>query len=303
MFTRSATLDDVAELRQLIDTQESALDSRHKPAPDSWPADAIRGHFPHPLNQVWCDQSGAIVAWASCQFDPQRKRVEIEIFRRPGFPGLDEVWSWCAKRCAEAFPGISLWPTINHLDSEMARLLQDSGFDVLRRYHLLTRPLTEEMAPPLPEGVTVELIVSKEDFHAWHEAHHDAFSRHFGFVKRPFDEWCALVTDSESADPQGRFLLRVEEEPAGYVICSLDNAHENGGFVSLLGVTHRHQGRGFGELLLRWAFTYCAGKGYKEIDLFVDTGNESRALKLYDKVGFHVLSEFHLYARPSADFV
>jgi ribosomal protein S18 acetylase RimI-like enzyme len=48
---------------------------------------------------------------------------------------------------------------------------------------------------------------------------------------------------------------------------------------------------------LRWAFSYCAGRGFTDVDLTVDTGNESGALALYERVGFRTLSEFHLYAR------
>ena len=92
-------------------------------------------------------------------------------------------------------------------------------------------------------------------------------------------------------------VLRVNGRVAGFVVCANDNAHDNGGYVDLLGVRQDFQHRGLGELLLRWAFAYCAARGFTDVDLSVDTGNESGALALYERVGFTVMSEFHLYAR------
>lgn len=303
MITRIPHLEDAPELAALIDAQESALDPGHKPAPESWPRDLLKGHFPNPQNQVWCDDAGVILAWASCQPDPHRRRVEVEVFRRPGFPDLAAVWQWCVERGSSDFPDFVLWPTINSYDEEFAALLTTSGFELLRRYHMLTRPLQGETPPLLPAECTIEVMRSPADHLAWHTAHQDAFSRHFGFTPRPYDDWIALMRDSESADPDGRFLLRVDGQVAGFVVCGLDNAHDNGGYIALLGVTHQYQGRGYGELLLRWAFSYSAGKGFTEVDLVVDTGNVSGALALYHKLGFTPLSEFHLYAKnPSPSF-
>jgi ribosomal protein S18 acetylase RimI-like enzyme len=300
MITRTPQLEDASDLAALIDAQESALDPGHKRAPESWPRDLLRGHFPNPRNQVWCDDAGAIQAWASCQPDPHRKRLEVEIFRRPGYSDLAEVWQWCVDQGATEFPDFVLWPTTNSRDEEMAALLSSSGFELLRRYHMLTRPLHGETPPPLPSECTIEVMRSEADDRAWHTAHQDAFSRHFGFTPRPYEAWIALMRDQESADPNGRFLLRVDGQVAGFVVCGLDNAHENGGYIALLGVTHGYQGRGYGELLLRWALSHSAGKGFTDVDLVVDTGNSSGAIALYEKVGFTTLSEFHLYAQSSS---
>ena len=298
MDTREPTLDDVEELRQLIDAQESALDPKHKPASASWPIELIRGHNDAPRNRVWLDQ-GRIVAWASLQPDEHRHRVEIELFREPGFAGFADVWTWCLTVGAEDFADWVLWPTANYRDDEAASLFTSTGFEMLRRYHLLTRPLSGEVYPDLPPNASIDVIATDDDFADWHRAHQDAFSQHFGFTPRPAETWIPHFRDYDGVDPDGRFLLRVDGEVAGFVSCTNDNAHENGGFVDVLGVCHAFQGRGFGELLLRWAFAYCASRAFTDVDLAVDTGNSSGALGLYSKVGFTTLSEYHLYARPT----
>lgn len=295
--TRTPTEADLSELRDLIDAQEGWLDPKHKPASPSWPADLLDGHVDPPRNQVWTDSSGKIVAWASVQVDEHRKRLDIELFRIPGFSESATLWNWVLTVADAEFPGWIVWPTINYLDDEMAGVLTATGFGLLRRYYLLTRPLGDESYPELPDGVSIEVMRGPDDFAEWHAAHQDSFSKHFAFSPRPAEQWLAINLEADAADPDGRFLLRVDGRVAGFVVCNNDNAHENGGYVDLLGVRHDFQHRGLGELLLRWAFAYCAGRGFTDVDLSVDTGNESGALALYERVGFTVMSEFRLYAR------
>ena len=295
--TRNPTEADRAELRNLIDAQEFGLDPNHKTAGESWPLELLRGHYDRCINQVWCDSEGVIRAWASIQPDDHRQRVEIELFRQLDFPDMDAVWQWCLSITDESFPGWVVWPTVNHRDHEMADIFRSTGFALKRRYYILTRPLHGEPYPVLPDGVSIDVIRTDEDFHEWHGAHQDAFSHHFGFTPRPAEQWIPHFRKAEAADPNGRFLLRVNGITAGFVSCNNDNAHENGGFVELLGVRYDFQRRGFGELLLNWAFAYSAGRGFTDIGLTVDTGNESGALALYERLGFRPLSEFQLFAR------
>ncbi|MEN9739948.1 MAG: hypothetical protein RLZ72_214, partial [Actinomycetota bacterium] len=246
--TRVPEHSDLAELRNLIDSQESHFDPRHKPASPAWPAELLRGHVDTPHNLVWCDQTGIINAWATLQPDAQRRRLEIELFRVPNFPQIGVVWDWCLSVAEREFDGWVVWPTINYLDDEMARVFTSTGFSLLRRYFLLTRKLDNDDFPRLPEGVTIETVNSDDDFRDLHAAHQDAFSHHFGFMPRPADMWIEHYTNAEAADPNGRFVLRANGDLAGFVICSNDNAHENGGFVDVLGVRYAYHRRGFGEL-------------------------------------------------------
>lgn len=293
--TRTPTEANLEELRQLIDAQESWLDPKHKPASSSWPFELLRGQIDEPRNLVWTDESDTIHAWASLQPDLHRRRLLVEMFRKPNFSDSSQMWDWCLRIAGEEFAGWTVWPTINYRDTEMADVLARTSFGIIRRYFLLTRPLHDQEYPELPEGVSIDVIENDTDFAEWHVAHQDAFSTHFGFTPRPADQWIPHFRDADAADPAGRFLLRVDGVTVGFVTCSLDNAHENGGYIDLLGVRQQFQRRGYGELLVNWAFAYSAAKGFTDIDLSVDTGNESGALSLYERAGFVTLSEFHLY--------
>ena len=55
------------------------------------------------------------------------------------------------------------------------------------------------------------------------------------------------------------------------------------------------QGKGLGEALLRHAIQINSELGRSKLCLSVDAGNESGALRLYEKVGMKPISEWHQY--------
>lgn len=300
MEHREPTADSLIELRELIDTQEGSFDSNHRPVPEAWPRELLEGTHGSARNRVWCDERGKILAWASLQPDEQRRRIEIELYRLPHYADAALAWQWCRDVGNLDYPGWDLWITINQRDVEMSGVLNATGYGVLRRFYVLTRSLSHEPYPELPAGVDVSVMSGDGDLRAWHRAHQDAFSTHFGFTSRPYEQWIKLMVRPGTEDPQGRFLLRRDGEVAGFIACTNDNAPLGGGFIQLLGVTHDFQHRGYGQLLLAWGLAYCSERGFTTVDLYVDTANTSGALALYEKLGFAPLAEFHLYAARQA---
>ena len=141
-------------------------------------------------------------------------------------------------------------------------------------------------------------VNSEDELRRWHALHLDAFSGHFGFAPRPFDDWKKLVIDIVGLDVAGNFVLLDDNDNAvGYVECSDELIEDNFGFVNHLGVASSHRGRGLGEYLLRLACAHAATKGYEQLELSVDTGNETGALALYEKVGFVAVSSWQQVGR------
>jgi len=87
-------------------------------------------------------------------------------------------------------------------------------------------------------------------------------------------------------------------EPVGFCQCNDEYVEDNRGFINLLGVIQENQGLGIGEALLQTGISHCLTKGYDSVELNVDTGNESGALKLYEKVGFNAESSWIQLHRP-----
>jgi ribosomal protein S18 acetylase RimI-like enzyme len=87
-------------------------------------------------------------------------------------------------------------------------------------------------------------------------------------------------------------------EPVGFCQCNDEYAEEKKGYISILGVVQEYQGLGIGEALLQTGISHSATKGYDSLELNVDTGNESGALRLYEKVGFKPESSWIQLHRP-----
>ena len=110
-------------------------------------------------------------------------------------------------------------------------------------------------------------------------------------------KWSELVIDA-STDSNGVFIAFKDGEPVGFCQCNDEYAEDNKGNISILGVAQESQGLGIGEALLQTGIVYSASKGFDTLELNVDTGNESGALKLYEKVGFKPESSWIQLHRP-----
>ena len=131
--------------------------------------------------------------------------------------------------------------------------------------------------------------------HTWWELHQDSFSKHFGFAPRPMELWIEQTKAASTLDPAACFILDYQGEPAGFVQLANANYHLNGGYVDVLGVAHKFQGLGLGQILLQHGINHSVDQGRDFIELNVDSGNESGALRLYEKLGFKPNSGWKQY--------
>jgi ribosomal protein S18 acetylase RimI-like enzyme len=152
------------------------------------------------------------------------------------------------------------------------------------------------------EGLEIRAIdiTNPDEIALWHKLHQNSFSKHFGFAPRELENWRSLVLEA-ATDPNGVFLAFKNGEPVGFCQCNDEYAEENKGNVSILGVAKENQGFGIGEALLQTGIVYSASKGFDTIELNVDTGNESGALKLYEKVGFKPESSWIQLHQPKGN--
>jgi ribosomal protein S18 acetylase RimI-like enzyme len=188
---------------------------------------------------------------------------------------------------------------VNSLDKRLQGAWEKHGYESLRRYYTMRMKITS--APSIRQIQNLEIraidIANPGQVALWHSAHQNSFSSHFGFAPRELDKWRELVLDS-ATDPNGVFLAFRNGEPVGFCQCNDEYVEENKGFINLLGVTHENQGLGIGEALLQTGISHCITKGYDSVELNVDTGNETGALKLYEKVGFRPESSWIQLHRP-----
>jgi len=235
--------------------------------------------------KVISTQNNSVLAIVTVHPDNSRKRIYADAWQLPNAELEKEILSQTIELAKSVSPEYKLWIGVNTLDESYKNTLKSFGFELLRTYWGLSAPVEKTEFPNLPEGFELRTVSSEEDFKLWWQAHQDSFSNHFGFAPREYGEWRKMVEDETGVDLEARKILIHKDIAIGFIECSDIKRDLNTGYVNGLGVILQYQGRGLGELLLRWAFAYYAADNRTSIELKVDTGNESGALRLYEKLG------------------
>jgi ribosomal protein S18 acetylase RimI-like enzyme len=261
--------------------------------------DIIRGHFSHVRTALILSDTDEAIGFTAVHSDDTRQRHYPDFYLAPGALIHDETLTLTMELAKDISPDWELWLGINSQDSLVKAVLEARGYEKLRIYWSMHRPLGEERFPTLPAGYTIENITTDDQLRECHSVHQDAFSSHFGFAPRPFEAWRELVLNNEANDPHGTFLLRDENGLAiGFVETSHEKKHMNGGYVDTVGVRHACHGKGLGKILLQWAIAYSRQQNFDFIELNVDTGNVTNALKLYEGLGFTPRSSWEQWHNP-----
>jgi len=232
--------------------------------------------------------------------DSIRERYFTDIYAKPQVENLERVVRWAIELAESEHPAWEIWPGANFQDNRLRSAWTSHGFEFLRRYFTMRLEISSLPTVRQVQGIEIRAIdISNPDEVAqWHKVHQDAFSKHFDFAPRDLANWSALMLDDVNTDPSGVFGAFRDGEPVGFCNCSDEYAEENKGQITTLAVTLENQGLGIGEALLQTGILYCATKGYDTVELNVDTGNETGALKLYEKVGFKPESSWIQMHRP-----
>jgi ribosomal protein S18 acetylase RimI-like enzyme len=298
--TRVATEADAKAIADLANEHELSVDSKSSLFSEQGALDFVAGYIDSsPAYLLSLDGESGFSAVVNLHPDSVRGRYFTDVYASPQIENLENIVLWAIELAESEHPSWDIWPGVNSLDKRLQGAWASHGYEFLRRYYTMRMTLSSAPSIRHIEDLDIRAIdVTNPDLIAlWHSAHQNSFSNHFGFAPRGLEKWRELVLDS-ALDPKGVFLAFKNGEPVGFCQCNDEYAEENKGFVNLLGVTHENQGLGIGEALLQTGIAYCLTKGYDSVELNVDTGNESGALKLYEKVGFRPESSWIQLHRP-----
>jgi ribosomal protein S18 acetylase RimI-like enzyme len=166
--------------------------------------------------------------------------------------------------------------------------LRDRGWQDVRRYHVLRRPLdpAADVSPALPDGVRIRPCASEADRRLVHQLYQTTFARHFDFQPRAYEAWLADI-DADGLDWSLVWIATTDDlGDAGFLMSR--NDREAMGWIRSIGVLPEARGRGLGGLLLRQAFGAFAAVGRDTVGLGVDTSNATGAPELYRRHGMTV---------------
>lgn len=167
-------------------------------------------------------------------------------------------------------------------------LIRARGWSVVRRYHVLERPLrgSEDLPPEPPAGVRVRACADEADRKQTHALYQATFAEHFDFQPREYERWLHDI-HADRLDWSLVWLVSTEDlGDVGFLIARDDR--EAMGWIRSLGVVREARGKGLGGLLLRQAFAAFAARGRDTVGLGVDTENATGAPELYARNGMSV---------------
>ena len=286
--TRIATEADAKAVAEIANEHELSIDKQSSLFSEQGALDFIAGYIdPSVTHLISFDDEPGFSAVVNLHPDSVKSRYFTDIYAKPSVDNLDDVVLWALELAKSEHPDWQMWPGANFLDKRLQSAWTRHGFEFLRRYYTMRMKISSVPTIRQIEGLEIRAIdiANPVEIALWHKIHQNSFSKHFGFAPRELEKWSELVIDV-STDPNGVFLAFKNGEPVGFCQCNDEYAEENKGNVSILGVAQEHQGSGIGEALLQTGIVYSASKGFGTLELNVDTGNESGALKLYEKVGF-----------------
>jgi len=229
--------------------------------------------------------------------DPSRKKYWTQVAVTPGSKWMNTVVSETIHKALLVDPTFNLQPNVNNLDVQQVQAWESLGFTRIQTSYAMKKLGLPKEYPTLPVGISMRTLSSDFDWEVVHEIQHDAFANHFGFVPRTLQNFKDFRFDSESYDPHGIHILSLNGEDVGYVEVNDEIAHINQGYIHTIGVRHSHQKTGLGKLLLQWAFSYCASKGFEAVELYVDIANKSGALKFYENAGMVAQSSYSTFEK------
>lgn len=293
---RQATADDALAVAALMSRIEEKLGSAPNLIGGAEALEYIDGVFDEVESRVLL-HGQRLVGFVDVQMDPSRRRHFADAYAELPDAGLNRALRLAVDLAAARHPDWEFWVAINSRDGQSKRVLADLGFSSLRTYWSLEAPLTSTDYPTLRADMRMIQVRSLDEFRVCHEVQQDAFSRHFGSTTRSFDEWYDRTVNTVTYDPDGIFMLEVGGTVVGFAECTDRRAHRSAGYIHGLGVRQVEQGKGFGRLLLLWAMAYCRERGFGTVQLNVDTGNESGALRLYESVGLRPFMSWEQWHR------
>lgn len=239
---------------------------------------------------VWfglAERGGRAVGYADVQQSEERADVDA---RALDAEALEALLPAALLRTRADTPVWAYAPSVDELAAAAYRRV---GFAVIRHSFTMNIELDAGLpAPEWPAGVEVRPWQQGDD-PAFHAALQESFAEHFGFERRPYEEWLHVVEVQPETDRSLWYLALAGDEVAGAMICSWHSSGDRTfGWVNELGVRHGWRRRGLGLALLRHAFAELAGRGATRVGLGVDAENATGAVRLYERAGMHVTRRY-----------
>ena len=308
--------DDVARLTALLRAHESAGRGWAAASEEDVLVEVSEQGLRMRENVVVRDRAGQIRAWGSVHDRAAGRMLYVHIVDRT----LDEdrarrcsdvLFGWAEGQAREV--GAARGLDVQQIDTgafadddRQHRWLEAGGFERVRTWWQMTRPVSPDEASlvPSPErwerkGVVFRQVRREaggmpdvDDLRAVHDVLESAFTDHFNSAEETFEEfefrlredpghrwdhwWIAEIVDGDRPEAAGALVGTVSDGGTG----------PHGSYVSYLGVLESARGRGVATGLLNTIIADAAARGRDRVGLEVDADSPTGADGLYAAMGW-----------------
>ena len=157
----------------------------------------------------------------------------------------------------------------------------------------------------LPEGMRLRAYRVGHDEEAFVAAYNDGFSDHWGYTEHTLQMEQHRIHEPGFRPEDTLLAVDAQGRIAGLcivVVPQMDKEllHDNPPLVDDLAVMHAYRRRGLGRALLLAGMSRIRDLGFSASALAVDADNPNQALRLYESVGFQVVSRSTAFRKELA---
>jgi len=220
-----------------------------------------------------------------------------------------ETIAWERIRLAPEGSRVIIAYGVTHEDEPIHRLVESSGFDLVRNFNRMVINMDTQPTRPYLMGITIRPMDYPQEFEKAVKVNNEGFQDHWGFVEHPEEEelvlWKHMITNDPDFDPSLWFVAIKDNEIIGICFCWPRRVDEPDlGWVGKLAVLRPWRGCGVGMALLQHAFFTLYQRGLRKVGLVVDSSSLTNASHLYEKAGMKAVRQYDTYhkeIRPGKD--
>ncbi|EPH45050.1 GNAT family N-acetyltransferase [Streptomyces aurantiacus] len=291
LTVRPATPADADEIFRLLNAVDIAEVGHPETDLSTVETDLVHPEADLGRNSWLAFRHGQLVAYGLLWDDSGGERIDADHYVLPGHQDAGErLLAAIERRAAERAAENGVTRAVVHLTLNSRPTLDRTtlarrGWHAVRRYNVLTRPLSPaaDPAPAPPPGLTLRGCAPEADRRRAHALVEETFAAHHDHQRRGHEQWLADL--GQGVDWSLVWIAALPDEGDVAVVLTRDD-REAMAWIRNLGVRERFRGRGIAGHLLRHAFAVYAARGRDTIGLGVDTENETGALRLYTSHGF-----------------
>jgi len=185
------------------------------------------------------------------------------------------------------------------------RLFEDLGFRLIRSSSFMKMSL-DKIPFNIGENREVDMrkldVTSEEDIILLNNLENECFKEHFNYRPSQIEETRHWLLENPWLQWQAYFFAELEGKSVGYISIGIDEKYNReketlSGWINDIGVLKPFRRRGIGTALMLKGLKELKNEGLENALLYVDDENPTKAIKLYEKVGFKIVKKTQIYQK------